>query len=223
MNFFRKRLERLPAHQVHAYETQGFVVVSGLIAETIIDQAASLLADLVRGEGGGPHITFYRNAELLACYTKEVCWAAAQLAGGGAGKPFPPPRATSTISVGVTAEPWRWPHPHIDHSRREDEHRTFPPPYRIGCIIYLTEVPKHSGSTVIWPGSHRQLEALAASNVHQYEYMSILNRDLPTLTLENPIEVTAHPGDVFFHHYLCAHSGSVNNGSEPRLALNHKW
>jgi hypothetical protein len=221
MNFFRKRLERLPAQQLHTYETQGFLVVSGLIGEAVIHQAASLLAGLVRGEGGGPHITFYRNADLLACYTRAVCWAAAQLA--GVEKPFKPPRATSTISVGVTAEPWRWPHPHIDHSSREDAHRTFPPPYRIGCIIYLTEVRKHSGATVIWPGSHRQLEALASSNVHRYEYMSSLNRDLATLALENPIEVTAQPGEILFHHYLCAHSGSVNNGIEPRLALNHKW
>ena len=38
-----------------------------------------------------------------------------------------------------------------------------------------------------------------------------------------PVEVIARPGDVLFFDIMTAHSGSGNVGSEPRLALNHKY
>jgi len=37
------------------------------------------------------------------------------------------------------------------------------------------------------------------------------------------VETTPGAGDVLFYHYLCAHAGSQNTSTQPRLALNMKW
>ena len=75
----------------------------------------------------------------------------------------------------------------------------------------------------MWPGSHRRLEQLAASDLGRYKYLAALNREISKLTLGDPKEITARTGDVLFYQYLCVHAGSTNTGKEPRLALNHKW
>jgi len=127
------------------------------------------------------------------------------------------------ISVLPTANVWEWPNPHIDHAIEKDAYKTFPRPFRIGCLIYLNDIPRHAGGTVVWPGSHRQLAALAAASPRRYEFLASLNRDIQKVPLREPLEIIAAAGDVLFYDYLCAHAGSANVGTEPRLALNHKW
>jgi ectoine hydroxylase-related dioxygenase (phytanoyl-CoA dioxygenase family) len=90
-------------------------------------------------------------------------------------------------------------------------------------IIYLNDVPPQGASTVVWPGSHRKIEALAKSDLTHYELMQTLNAELGKLDLGDPIEIPGKRGDVLFYHYLCAHSGSRNATDTPRLALVHKW
>jgi ectoine hydroxylase-related dioxygenase (phytanoyl-CoA dioxygenase family) len=141
----------------------------------------------------------------------------------GARGPLPAPAVTYTIAVFPTSAPWEWPKPHIDHALKEDAHQTFPPPFRVACLIYLNDVPSHSGGTVVWPGSHRRLESLAAARPKDYLFMWALDRDIPTAELPTPVELTPRAGDVLFYQYLCAHAGSLNTGLEPRLALSHKW
>ena len=138
-------------------------------------------------------------------------------------KRFAPPATVYTITVFPTSESWVWPVPHIDHAREEDAHRTFPPPFSIGCLIYLSDIQSQSGGTIVWPGSHRRLQELAAANPDRYKYLASLNRDIPQLDLGGPKEITARAGGALFYHYLCAHSGSTNSGTEPRFAMNHKW
>jgi ectoine hydroxylase-related dioxygenase (phytanoyl-CoA dioxygenase family) len=90
-------------------------------------------------------------------------------------------------------------------------------------MTFLNDVALHGGGTVVWPGSHRRLEALARSNPQRYELMWTLNQSLKELDLGRPVELTPRRGDVLFYHYLCAHAGSMNTGPRPRLALNMKW
>jgi ectoine hydroxylase-related dioxygenase (phytanoyl-CoA dioxygenase family) len=161
------------------------------------------------------------DGQIVACFSRNVRTAAARLAGKRMA--LPAPKLIYTISVSPTSGPWDWPKPHIDHALKEDAYRTFPPPFRLGCLIYLNDVPSRSGGTVVWPGSHRQLERLAKAHPEDYEYMWNLNRDILLAGLAQPIELTVRAGDVLFYQYLCAHSGSANLGVEPRLALSHKW
>ena len=45
---------------------------------------------------------------------------------------------------------------------------TTPRAFRVACMVYLSDVAPHGGGTVVWPGSHRKLEALARSDLDRY-------------------------------------------------------
>jgi ectoine hydroxylase-related dioxygenase (phytanoyl-CoA dioxygenase family) len=211
----------LSRQQLGTYGDDGFLLVSDLIKPKVVQAAHDALIQQIQGSRPLSHHAFIRDHAVLACFTREVCSAAAVLA--GARTPLPPPRVTYTISVFPTSGPWEWPKPHIDHALKKDAYRTFPPPFRAGCLIYLNDVPAHCGATVVWPGSHRKLESLAAARPEEYKYMWALNRDIPMAELPSPVELTPRAGDALFYQYLCAHAGSLNTGHEPRLALSHKW
>ena len=76
---------------------------------------------------------------------------------------------------------------------------------------------------MVWPGSHIQIEELAAEHRKRYEYLAALNNDLNKLVFRDPVEISAGAGDVLFYHHLLAHAGSENTATRPRIALNHKW
>src|SRR5262249_50109234 len=99
----------------------------------------------------------------------------------------------------------------------------FPPPFRIASISYLTDVSPHGGGTVVWPGSHKTLEAFVRKNGKSYRYMSDLNMNLDKVELNSPVELQPRRGDVLFYHYLCAHEAGMNVSDVPRLALGKKW
>jgi ectoine hydroxylase-related dioxygenase (phytanoyl-CoA dioxygenase family) len=211
----------LSKQQLGAYAEDGFLIVSDFIKPRVIQAAHKALIQQIHDSRSASHHEFVSDRAVLACFTPEVCNAASVMA--GARGRLAPPRVTYTISVFPTTATWEWPKPHIDHAIRKDAHRTFPPPFVVGCLIYLNDVPRHSGGTVVWPGSHRRLEAFAKAHADEYTYMWALNRDIELAGLAAPIELTARAGDVLFYQYLCAHAGSLNTGIEPRLALNHKW
>jgi len=220
----------LSSEQEQSYERDGFLLVSGLIPEEVSAAAEAAMwrllgaraedpatwADLPRG-----HQT-WESPELLACYTPWYLAAAARLAGDEPDS-FRPPRRAYAINVFPREGEWEWPRPHIDHAIKEHGHRTFPRAFRIAAMTYLNGVAPHGGGTVVWPGSHRRIEALARSDPERYELMWTLGQALRELDLGPPVELTPRRGDVLFYHYLCAHAGSVNTTPQPRLAMNMKW
>ena len=209
------------SQQIRSYTNDGFLLLSGLVERKTVERARQALLRHVSHVHSNTYHAFVSDSAVLACFNKDICSTASQLA--GVRKRFAPPATVYTISVFPTAEEWKWPAAHIDHAREEDAHQTFPPPFTIGCLIYLTDIQPHCGGTVVWPGSHLRLEARAAAEPERYRHLSSLNRDIEKFDLGDPIEITAQSGDVLFYHYLCAHAGSGNTGTEPRLALNHKW
>jgi len=211
----------LGAEQIQSYVNDGFLLVADLMDRKTVEEARRVLVEHIGPRRENSLHAFVSDPTVSACFNKNICSAAAELA--GVRKRFAPPRTVYTITVFPTSEPWTWPWPHIDHSRDEDAHQTFPPPFHVGCLIYLSDIQPHSGGTIVWPRSHRRLEELAASNPERYKYLAALNGDIPQLDLGCPQEITARAGGALFYHYLCAHSGSSNSGAEPRFALNHKW
>ena len=221
MKFYIAATKSVTAEQIRSYHVQGFVLVPGLIKPSVVQRAYGVLSTYVPTVETGALHQILSAAPLLECVTKSVCAAAANLA--GIDTRLKPPTSIYTVTVCPQAGLWEWPTPHIDHARPEDRHRTLPPPYRVGCLIYLNNVASHSGATVVWPGSHRQLMDLAKSDLRKYEFLSSLNQDIQTLRLNDPVEISARAGDTLFYDYLCAHSGSKNIGTTCRLALGHKW
>ena len=226
----KKRVRPLSEDQVRQYDRDGYLLVSGMIPDHLVSEAEaamwrSLGADARAPEswaalGPRPHV--FRSKILVAIYTDSVKAAAAQLAGEDVAS-FRQPTHALTINNVPVSRIWRPHAPHLDYSIAEERHRTFPRPYWIGTIIYLTNVQRHGGGTIVWPGSHLKAEGLARGEPERYRYLSALNADLGRVALDPPIELTPSRGDVLFHHYLCVHASSDNVSGAPRLAITHKW
>ena len=216
--------------QIRRYLTDSYLLVSGLIHEDIAEAAETAIWSLLQARPDNPETwakataahQVFDSPELLACYTPQMLSAAALLAGDPLETVTPPKRAYA-INVFPRPGEWNWPRPHIDHAIKEHGHKTFPRAFRIAAMTFLSDVPPHGGGTVVWPGSHATLEQLAKRDTVRFETMWALNQELQNTTLNSPIELTPKRGDVLFYSYLCAHAGSQNTSSAPRLALNAKW
>jgi ectoine hydroxylase-related dioxygenase (phytanoyl-CoA dioxygenase family) len=203
----------LTPDQHQFFTDNGYILLSGLVPEPIVEAAATRLSELYEGN------TFFgvKDPAFAACYSESLCRAARELSGNdGDFSTYYPVAQTSDRE-------WQSPPPHIDHALEQNNFNVFPRPMRLASMFYLSDIRPHGGGTVVWPGSHKKVEALAQTDVVKYERMFHLNNDLPLLDLGEPIELTPKKGDVLFYHYLCAHAGSTNNNPEPRLAINHKW
>ena len=132
-------------------------------------------------------------------------------------------------TINIYPTPGEWEPPtitsggHLDHSLEEHNHKTFPPVFRIGALIYLNDIAPRGGGTYVWPQSHHELERVARKNPARYEYRNTLNADLPDIDLGDPVGMTLRRGDVLFLHHLCIHAGSKNVSNRPRFAINMKW
>ncbi len=221
----------LSPEQKSQYEENGFVLVPGLISPLIAEQAVAALWRVLEADPADPaswarisgaHQSFDDPA-LVACYTPDLLTAAASLAGDDPATFRVPSRAYAINVFPQPGDAWNWPPPHLDHSIREHGHHVFPRAFRVAGMAFLSDVWPHGAGTVVWPSSHKKLEALARSDPARYETMWALNQDLNTVDLGEPVETTPRRGDVLFYHYLCAHAGSQNTSTQPRLALNMKW
>ena len=220
----------LTAEQHRQYAEQGYLLASGLISEEIALAGEAAMWRAIHADPEDPatwaHVSSrhssFDDPQLVACYTPEILAAAAEL-GGEEPANYHAPKQGYAINVFPQPGEWTWPQPHIDHAIKEPGHKTFPRAFRLASMLFLHDVPVHGGGTVVWPGSHRKLEALAQSDPAHYELMWTLNQELPRANLGDPIELTPKRGAILFYHYLCAHAGSKNISSRPRLAMNLKW
>jgi hypothetical protein len=226
----KRRTWPLSEEQLQRYDREGCLLVSGLVPQNLVMGAETAMWQLLGADaqeprswailGPRPHVL--RDGRFVAIYTDALLAAAAQLAGVDVAGFRRPTHAFTVNNVPVYRD-WR-PHPsHLDQTIPELRIRTFPRPYWIAAIIYLTDVQPHGGGTIVWPGSHLRLEARARADPEKYKYLSALNIDLGQMDLDLQVELTPSRGDVLFHHYLCAHASSDNVRGAPRLAITHKW
>src|SRR5262249_25882049 len=113
------------------YLSSGFLQVSGLIRRDIVDRAHACVLRISENATPGPHHVFVRDEAVISCFTKELCSVARQLAGSR--DTFGAPSVAYAIAVIGTSGVWERPVPHIDHAHETDRHKTFPPPFCIGC------------------------------------------------------------------------------------------
>jgi hypothetical protein len=226
----KKRLAPLSEEQLRQFHNDGYLLIRELIPENLVSRAETAMWHTLEADahspdtwtrlGPRPHVI--RDARLTEIYTDHCLAAAAQLAGEDVSGFRRPTHAFTINNVPVTRD-WQAHWPHIDQTLAAMRIRTFPRPYSIAAMIYLTDVKSHGGGTIVFPGSHVKLEALARTDPGKYKYLSALNADLGEVDLGIPVELTPSRGDVLFYHYLCAHSSSDNVSTAPRLAIGHKW
>jgi hypothetical protein len=219
----------LTPEQIRQFDDNGFVLVSGLIPEEVAARAEATMWAAMDANPDDPATwegkqwaSGHSHPDILALFTPEVARAADMLSNEA--KPgWQPPTGSLALNVFPQSGEWRHHGPHIDHALKKDNFKVFPRPMRLASLLYLNDVDPDSGNTVVWPGSHKKIAELAKSDPEKYKLMWTLNNDLATLDLGEPVQVGGKRGDVLFYHYLCAHSGSLNVGTRPRLALAHKW
>jgi hypothetical protein len=111
---------------------------------------------------------------------------------------------------------------HIDGSIPEVDRgeylSTYPGRYFLAVVVYLTDAGPYSGTTLVRPGSHRQI--FEKWVVEGRQPGGTFSELLPALPYADPVPVVARAGDVCFLHYLTVHSGSINYDNTVRMALN---
>ncbi len=118
-----RRDVQLTQEQIHHYETQGYLLVSGLIPDTTAANAEAAmwremnatLEDRASWSNARNAARVLENPGLLACFTPDFIAAAACLAGDDPATFGQPTRALA-INVFPTESEWTWPGAHIDHA-----------------------------------------------------------------------------------------------------------
>jgi len=220
----------LAPEQIAFFHENGYLLASGLIPQDAVARAeAAFWAEAGADPADrstwpvGTKAGLTRHPDILACFTREIA-AAVDMLSGEPRPDWTPPQGSLAINAYPQPGPWSHPGPHIDHALPQDGYKTFPRPMRLASLLYFNHVEPHSGGTLVWPGSHRTIEALAQTDPEKYGLMAPLNQRVRDgFDLGEGIEVDSKAGDVLFYHYLCGHSGSINVGNYPRFALAHKW
>lgn len=231
--------EPLTPEQLARYEEDGYLLASGLIPDPVSHAAAACMWRLLdmdaddpstwsqapkefEHDAGSNRFELYgiQDAEIMECRGEAFMRASAQLLGEPVDAVHRPDAAQALHLFPVERE-WKAPGPHIDGIPRECGHKSFPGPYRLTTLVYLSDVEPHGGGTLGWPGSHRKIAALAASDPTRYEYLYQLQPDISTLDLGDPVELTPKRGDVLFFRHFWAHGGTTNISTRPRLAMRY--
>src|SRR5262249_36592186 len=96
---------RVSPDMLSSYNRDGFLLLTDAVDRKTAERARLALMAQIPREHGNPHHVFSSHSAVLACFNKEVCSAAAVLAGSR--KRFPPPPTSYTVSVFPTSGPWR--------------------------------------------------------------------------------------------------------------------
>jgi ectoine hydroxylase-related dioxygenase (phytanoyl-CoA dioxygenase family) len=220
--------------QVYHFMEEGYVVVSGLIPKDVAARADEAAFRVVGIDINDPatwltakHSTFSEDPALMAMYTPAVRTAAAQLASTDPHM-FSMSRVPTNayiLTVKTESNPeWKVQGPHIDGAGNwQNIVCSFPRPWTMFAMIYLHDVPRHCGNTVVFPKSHRKYQALLRSDPERYRFLAQMNDDFSRVDVGEPVELLAKAGDVAFLDQMMMHAGTVNCGKRPRFAMNMKW
>jgi hypothetical protein len=230
----------LSTDQIESYNQNGYLLASGLMSEAVSKRAETAMWKLMDMDPNDP-VTWSRvptqadeysesrgvtifngvtHSDLMACATDAYLTAVAQLLGEPGGS-LHPPESVHTQNLLQRKSVQTTPNPHVDGIPKEHLHATFPGPYRITSLIYLSDVEPGGGGTFAWPRSHREIGRLAESDPVKYEYLYDLNKDIPSLDLGKGVELTPQRGDILFFKHLFGHNGSANTLAKPRFMMRY--
>ncbi len=209
----------LNKEQIQEFINEGYIVVSGLIPQVIVNSSLKTMWRALKVIEDDPTtwpeenvLTYHEVNHLMApCRTANLEEIAEQLVGryfvrAGGFSPvlnFPKPGEKKF-------EPMYF---HIDGL---DELALWPVTRYIVILIYLIETSTYGGATAVSPGSHRQIFYYYLEHENEFDKSGLV----PNLPYRDPIPLSCKAGDVIFMHYLLAHASSMNHDVKIRVALN---
>ena len=218
----------LHAPQLRAFATDGFVVVSGVVAERFLAAADVEIDELVATDPPlpgvvGQHFYFLSPAHLPAADAALRESGALQLAEELV-QPHRLDHGLDHIQVALNLPPYR--HrpggPHLD-GHRPDQDR--PHSFSLLAAIFLSDESRpDSGNLWVWPGSHllhQQLFNQRGANALLPVSGHTLSLDDPP-RLGSPRPVLAGRGDLLLAHYLLGHNIGGNLTSKTRRILYYR-
>ncbi len=225
----------ISAAQREQFIADGYMVVSGLIPDAVVEATRRQLLDALNIDPQDPTTwtaePVSRDLKAIAltaaCRTEAIEEVAQELAGAGfvRGVTYSP----FLESQGLTQDTWHGFIPVLNYPTPGP--RLFEPPrgYHIDgmhtvtlwpgklflvVFAYLTDTAEYGGATTVRPGSHRQVFE------HWRSAGDPGNTAPPDLPYADPVPLPGKAGDVIFMHYLMVHSGSSNHSDHIRVGLN---
>ncbi len=235
----------LSEQQLTQFEEQGYLLLSGLISQEVVEKAEAAIWHLMGMDADNsnswkhfkppPLAGFYMeqmsngnrlelfgvtHPDVLGCCTRDYLTVLKQLA-----SEYPEiPHCESEQPDGVWAlnqfpvsGEWETPSPHLDGDFRD--FRLEPGTFRATSLTYLTDAKSHGGTTVIWPEGPQRIREFREKNPEFSNHVRDVRALFPEIDLGEPIEVVAKQGDTLFFHHLLPHSGAVNVGNSARFAI----
>ncbi len=229
----------LTQSQIDAYHADGYLLASGLIPDDISAAAEARMWDRMEMDPNDPGtwstvpdgahefaesrgvviFNALQDPELMACATSSYLSTVSELIGENVDDH--PPQAIHTQNLLACNGERKPVKAHVDGIPREHMHRTFPGPFRIASLIYLSDIEPGGGGTAVWPGSHRKIRELAESDPVGYEYLFEFNKDIASLDLGDPIILEPKRGDILFFQHLFGHNGTPNARTRPRFMMRY--
>lgn len=215
---------------LHRFAETGFVVLTGIVSESLLkaadDEIDALVADTHPHEGdGGPgqNAWFMPRSRLPHCEAALRSSPALTIASELVA-PHHLDFAFDHIQVATTVPPWR--HvpggPHIDgHGPGQDPPASFT---MLAGILLTDQTDPSSGNLWVWPGSH-----LIHQNLFRDRGTKVLQQTGghataldPPVPFPEPVPVLGRRGDLVLGHFLLGHNKGGNTATHQRRTLYYR-
>lgn len=215
---------------LHRFAECGFVVVTGVVSESLLkaadDEIDALLAVTPPHEGdGGPGQNAWFMPRNRLPHSEAALRASPALAiAGELVEPNQLDFAFDHIQVATTVSPWH--HvpdgPHIDgHGPGQDPPASFT---MLAAILLTDQTDPSSGNLWVWPGSH-----LVHQNLFRDRGTRVLQRTGghaaaldPPVPVGEPVPVQGRRGDLVLAHFLLGHNKGGNSALHQRRTLYYR-
>ena len=213
--------------QRRQFATDGFVVIPGVVDDTLLRAADAEVDELVTGSPApagtvGPHFHFLPPDQLPAADAALRHSGALALADELVA-PHHLDHALAHIQVALNIPPYahRPGAPHIDGHRPDEEIGSFT---MLAAIFLSDETAPDHGNLWVWPGSHRGHQQL----FHERGVDVLTAVSGHAISLEPPVwfgpgePLLARGGDLLLAHFLLGHNTGGNTTTATRRTLYYR-
>jgi hypothetical protein len=213
--------------QRRQFATDGFVVIPGVVEDTLLRAADAEVDELVAGSPApagtvGPHFHF-RPPDQLPAADAALRHSGALALAGELVAPFHLDHALAHIQVALNIPPYSHQPgaPHIDGHRPDEEIGSFT---MLAAIFLSDESTPDRGNLWVWPGSHRGHQQLFRER--GVDVLKAVSGQ--AIMLEPPVwfgpgePLLARRGDLLLAHYLLGHNIGGNTTTTTRRILYYR-